>query len=93
MAVVYTPSARQAAGGTAAIEAVIDLMIAETNQAYEASGVSHRIALTHRSEVSCTEAGDWNGHDLERLDDLIGDGHMDEVHAAGVIGSGPTSCT
>ena len=80
VAVVYTPSARRAAGGTAAIEAVIDLMIAETNQAYAASGVSHRIALRHRSEVSYTEAGDWNELDFDRLEDP-GDGHMDEVHA------------
>ena len=33
VAVVYTPAAREEAGGTAAIEAVIDLMLAETNQA------------------------------------------------------------
>lgn len=31
VAVVYTPAARRASGGTAEIEAVIDLMIAETN--------------------------------------------------------------
>ena len=80
VAVVYTPSARRTAGGTAAIEAVIDLMIAETNQAYEVSGVSHRIALRHRSAVSYTEAGDWNELDFDRLEDP-GDGHMDEVHA------------
>ena len=41
VAVVYTPAARRAAGGTAAIEAVIDLMIAETNQAYAEGGVDH----------------------------------------------------
>ena len=80
MAVVYTPSARRAAGGTAAIEAVIDLMITETNQAYETSGASHRVALRHRSEVAYTEAGDWNELDLDRLADPD-DGHMDEVHA------------
>ena len=39
IAVVYTPTAREAAGGAAAVEAAIDLMIAETNQAYEDSGV------------------------------------------------------
>ena len=38
VAVVYTPAARDAAGGVAAIEAEIDLMVAETNQAYETSG-------------------------------------------------------
>ncbi|MCY4030087.1 MAG: M12 family metallo-peptidase, partial [Acidobacteria bacterium] len=80
VAVFYTPSARRAMGGSAATEAVIDLMIAETNQAYEASGVSHRVALRHRSEVAYTEAGYWNELDLERLENPD-DGHMDEVHA------------
>ena len=45
VAVVYTPAARDAAGGVAAIEAEIDLLIAETNQAYETSGVNHRVTL------------------------------------------------
>ena len=79
VAVVYTPAARRAAGGTAAIEAVIDLMIAETNQAYEEGGVDHRVALVARSEVPYTESGD-NGVDLDRLANPS-DGYMDEVHA------------
>ena len=78
VAVVYTPAAREEAGGTAAIEAVIDLMVAETNQAYEAGGLQHRLALAATSEVRYTEAGD--GRDLERLADPS-DGYMDEVHA------------
>ncbi len=79
VALVYTPAAREAAGGTAAIEAVIDLMIAETNQAYAESGVRHRIALVARSEVPYTETGDSH-IDLDRLRDPS-DGYMDEVHA------------
>ena len=79
VAVVYTPAAREAAGGTAAIEAVIDLMIAETNQAYTASGVRHNMALVARSEVPYAETGD-SSIDLDRLRDPS-DGHMDEVHA------------
>ena len=79
VAVFYTPGARTAAGGTAAVEAVIDLMIAETNQAYEASGVRHRVALVARSEVDYVETGDSH-LDLGRLTDRS-DGHMDEVHA------------
>ena len=43
VAVVYTPAARRKAGGTAEIEAAIDLMVAETNRAYEDSGVNQRI--------------------------------------------------
>ena len=79
VAVFYTSGARTAAGGTAAVEAVIDLMIAETNQAYEASGVRHRVALVARSEVDYVETGN-SSLDLARLADRS-DGYMDEVHA------------
>ena len=78
VAVVYTSGARDAAGGVAAIEAEIDLMVAETNQAYAASGVHHRVALVDRSELSYTETGDAR-RDLDRLLDPS-DGHLDEVH-------------
>ena len=76
-AVFYTPAARRAAGGTAAIEAVIDLMIAETNQAYRDSGVHQRVILAAREEVQYTE--ERYNTDLHRLADPS-DGHMDEVH-------------
>ena len=54
VAVVYTPAAREAAGGVAAIEAEIDLMVAETNQAYETSGVNH---LSRRSAFCSATPG------------------------------------
>ena len=79
VAVIYTLSARQEAGGTAEIEAVIDLMIAETNQAYEDSGVNISISLVAAEEVSYTES-DSLFTDLQRLWNRS-DGHMDEVHA------------
>ena len=78
VAFVYTPAARAAAGGTPEIEAVIDLMIAETNQAYTASGVRHNMALVARSEVPYAETGD-SFIDIDRLVDPS-DGHMDEAH-------------
>ena len=78
VAVVYTQAAREEAGGTAEIEAVIDLMVAETNEAYQASGVYHRLALVARSEVQYAEAGDFR--DIDRLADPS-DGYMDGVHA------------
>ena len=79
VAVVYTPAAREAAGGAAGIEALIDLMIVEANQAYAASGMHHRLALVGRSEVPYDETGD-SLLDLTRLAHPS-DGHMDEAHA------------
>ena len=79
VAVVYTPATRGAAGGTAAVETLIDLLIAETNESYAASGVRHRVALAARSEVAYDESHDIEV-DLDRLEDPS-DGHMDEVHA------------
>ena len=78
VAVFYTPAAREEAGGAAEIEAVIDLMVAETNEAYQASGVHHRLELVARSEVQYAEAGDFR--DIGRLANPS-DGYMDEVHA------------
>ena len=78
VAVVYTPAARKAAGGAAAMDAAIDLMVAETNGAYAASGVRQRLALAGRSEVPYNESSGWV--DLDRLTDPE-DGHLDEAHA------------
>ena len=79
VAVVYTPAAREAAGGVAAIEAEIDLLVAETNQAYETSRVDHRVRLVDISEVTYVESGD-SSLDLARLLEPS-DGSLDEVHA------------
>ncbi len=55
--VVYTPSARAAAGGTSGIESLIQLGVTETNLAYQNSGIVPRIRLVHTEEVSYTESG------------------------------------
>ena len=77
VAVFYTPAARRAEGGTTAIEALIDLMIAETNQAYADSEVIQRVRLVSRDAVDYTEAA-------TSLDDVYAlterDGVMDEIH-------------
>jgi len=78
VAVVYTPPAREAAGGAAAIEALIDLWIADTNAAYDASGVEQRLTLAVREEVDYVESGD-SLVDMERLSEPS-DGHLDSVH-------------
>ncbi len=76
--VVYTPAARDAEGGTSQIQALVDLWVAETNQAYADSGVVQRIALVGREQVDYVESS-------ESLDDLRRlrhprDGYMDDVH-------------
>ena len=76
--VVYTPLAKRLEGGRAAIEALIDLLVAETNQAYGNSGVIHRIRLVLREEVDYVEDGD-SSIDLHRLANYP-DGYMDHIH-------------
>ena len=76
VAVFYTPAARDQAGGSAAIKTQIDLMAAETNQAYRASGVNQRVVLAAVEEV---DYGEDPGIPVDRLQDPS-DGHMDEVH-------------
>ena len=79
VAVFYTSAARESAGGIDEIETVIDLMVAETNQAYRTSGVHQRIRLVAVEEVvGYTESGE-SLTDIRRLR-LRSDGHMDEVH-------------
>ena len=76
--VVYTTEAKHFEGGKAAIEALIDLFVAETNQANANSRVIHRIRLVLRDEVDYTEDGD-SFVDLRRLRD-DSDGYMDQIH-------------
>ena len=78
MMVAYTPAAKTREGGRAAIEALIDLFVAETNQAYANSGVIHRIKLVFVDEVDYIEDGDSNV-DLSRLR-RDSNGYMDRVH-------------
>jgi hypothetical protein len=58
--VVYTPQARTNAGGTSAIQATINLMVATTNTAYINSNISTSLNLVHTEEVSYTEDGSSN---------------------------------
>lgn len=77
--VVYTPAAKARYGGTNGIEALINLAVEETNQAYQNSQVSVRLRLVHTAEVSYTESGNMNT-DLNNITGRI-DGKMDEVHS------------
>ena len=76
--VVYTPSARISEGGTAGMLSRINLVVAETNNAYLNSGVVQRIRLVYAGEVNYTET--TLSPDLDRLQNPT-DGFMDEVHA------------
>jgi hypothetical protein len=75
--VVYTPAARAAAGGTAAMQAHVNLMISQTNTAYANSNITTRLRLVYTDEVSYTEANNL-GTDLSRLQNCA-DGYMDIV--------------
>lgn len=76
--VAYTPAARQAIGGVAAMELEIDLAVAQTNQAYANSGINQRLRLVHTMEIAYNE-NSLMAVDLERLTEQ-NDGFMDEVH-------------
>ncbi len=76
--VVYTEAARDGAGGTTAMQNLIDLAVSETNQSYSNSGINQRIRLVNTAEVSYKETG--NTHtELTRLQNPS-DGFMDDVH-------------
>lgn len=77
--VVYTTQARQAAGGTAQILALINGAVADTNAAFARSLIDTSIVLVHTAEVSYPESGDFNV-DGPRLVDP-NDGFLDDVHA------------
>ncbi|GEM_PF-1768394 len=64
--VVYTPAARNAAGGTASIQALAVSAIEATNQSYLNSGVQTTVRLAHLAEVDYSESGSF-GTDLSNL--------------------------
>lgn len=77
--VAYTPAARTLAGGTTAIQNLITLAEAETNQSYQNSQVTQRIRVVHRVETPYTESASI----YDELTHLTykTDGDMDELHA------------
>ena len=85
IAVFYTPAARQDAGGTDEITALIDAWVADTNGAYLRSDIQHRLNLVLREQVSYTEGEDSEDEStvrqaiacLEKADD----GCLDALHA------------
>ncbi len=77
--VVYTPTARELAGGYDRLKTQIDLAVANANWAYAASGVIQRINVVLATEVDYVPHDDGEVN-LRRLQHP-NDGHLDEVHA------------
>lgn len=87
--VAYSDDARSAVGGTAAMQALIDLAIAETNQAYTQSLVVPQLRLVHTQEMSYTESGNLET-DLNCLtepnDDCLSNIHtLRDTHKADLV--------
>lgn len=77
--VVYTGAARSGAGGTTAMQNLIDQAVSESNIGYGNSQVNPIINLVHSEEVVYSESGFNWGQTMNRL---VGtsDGYMDNVH-------------
>ena len=85
--VLFTQAALEVAGSLRAMQASIDLDVAWTNDAYDASGVEFQLNLVAAMPIDYAEstlhggAGLWNQRvDKDRLIDPS-DGFMDEAHA------------
>ncbi len=78
--VVYSDEAADAAGGDDALDATIDLAVAEANASFVASGVSAALHLTASVRVHYDEADFDFEEALSRLA-TPGDGYLDEVQA------------
>lgn len=76
---VYTPAARDGAGGTEGMNALLDAAVAEANLAFANSQVNARLRLVHRAEVSYVETGDIS-EDLDELEETDEDGPLAIVH-------------
>ncbi len=76
--VAYTPAAKAAVGGTAAMDAQINLGVAQTNLAYTNSGVKQQLRLVLAHEIAYAESGNLST-DIATLR-TFGDGALDDLH-------------
>ncbi len=77
--VVYSTAAKNVSGGTSGMQSKINLAVTETNDAYNFSGVNHRLVLVHTEEmIGYNEPSSFS----QILTDLraTNDGDMDNVH-------------
>jgi hypothetical protein len=77
--VLYTSDAKLVEGGEAAIQAKVNLAIAETNQAYANSQVTQRLRLVHQAEALGFDEVTSFSSMLSQLR-IDGDGFVDEAH-------------
>ena len=78
---VYTLAAKHREGGRAAIEALIELFVAETNQAYmRTAEVIHRIRLVWKGRGGLPRGRRNAGIDLARLSRIAFDEYMNHIH-------------
>lgn len=75
----YTPNARIKAGSTAAMVALLQMGVADTNTALTNSGLLTKTRLVGTMELKRNETGNWS-NDLGYLRSKT-DGRWDEVHA------------
>lgn len=66
--ILYTPAARTAAGGHAAMYAVIDRAVDNMNRVFRRSGVSPRLRLVHKQEIAYTEIRNATGDVMDHED-------------------------
>jgi hypothetical protein len=78
--VVWTPNARVGAGGTSAVQSLVELAVANTNIAYENSLIGTRLRLVYSGEVAFTETPAAVATDLSALA-APADGTLDGIHA------------
>ncbi len=76
--VVYTPSARNAAGGALAMNAAIEVAIEEGDDALSLSGVSADMNLVGIMELDYSESSASFGTHLDRMTDPF-DGSIDQI--------------
>lgn len=77
--VVWTPGARNAAGGVSAIQSLVDLAVANANATYANSLVGAQLRLVYSGEVVFTETPSNIMGDLSALTST-NDGKLDGVH-------------
>ena len=78
--VAYTPAARAAAGEHDGMEALIDLMVAQTNLAFMYSGVDSRLNLVRTAEVDYVVAEHPDAGCVGCILIDPADGYLDELH-------------